>query len=120
MNTFPGGTLNHGLIATNVNPSIIPANGLPTTDRVLLADATISASPNNVASLRDTYSYINIPTGMGGVGALKFHNSPHVNGRKALGGNLVMCDNHVEWRKLGFLHVGSIPDNSGPVPAFWW
>ncbi len=119
-NTFPGGSSNHGLISTNVNPSIQPTNGLPATDWVLLADATITAAGDRDETKRDSYSYVNISTGSGGVAGLPSHSSPHVNGNKALGGNLCLCDNHVEWRKLAFLHVRSVLSNGGPVPAVWW
>jgi hypothetical protein len=54
------------------------------------------------------------------VGGLDYHNSPHINGRIALGGNLVMLDNHVEFRKLATMTVHSVLSNGGPVPAFWW
>jgi prepilin-type N-terminal cleavage/methylation domain-containing protein len=118
-NTFPGGTVaNHGLVATNINVSIIPTNRVPATDWVLLADATITAAGKRDENSRDTYSYVNIETGSAGVGELKAHNSPHVNGPKALGGNLLMCDNHVEFRKLRDMHVRTTI--SGNLPTFWW
>jgi prepilin-type N-terminal cleavage/methylation domain-containing protein len=119
-NTFPGGNSNHGLIATNVNTFLLPTNGLPPTDWVVLADATITAAGDRDETKRDSYSYVNINTGSGGVAGLDKHSSPHIYGTKALGGNLCMCDNHVEWRKLQFLHVRSVLSNNGPVPAFWW
>jgi prepilin-type N-terminal cleavage/methylation domain-containing protein len=122
-NTFPGGSSNHGLIAPNVNIYIIPpsnsTNG-PVSDRVLLADATITAAGDRDESKRNAYSYINIATGSAGVSNLVTHSSPHVNGTKAAGGNLLMCDNHVEWRRLAEMHVRSVLSNVGPVPAFWW
>jgi len=119
-NTFPGGSQNHGLIATNVNPSIIPTNNMPGSLRVLVADATITAAGDRNELLRDTYSYVKIPTGSGGVTGLQYENSPHVNGITAAGGNLLMCDIHVEWRRLDDMHIRSILSNNGGVPAFWW
>jgi prepilin-type N-terminal cleavage/methylation domain-containing protein/prepilin-type processing-associated H-X9-DG protein len=119
-NTFPGGTVNHGIVATNINPSIVPTNRVPSTDRVLLADATITASGDRDEAKRETYSYVKVGTGSGGVGTLDAHSSPHVNGRQALGGNVFMCDGHVEFRKLRAMHVRSVAANGGPVPAFWW
>jgi prepilin-type N-terminal cleavage/methylation domain-containing protein len=118
-NTFPGGSSNHGLMLTNVNVSIIPANSIPVTDRVLLADATITAAGNITAALKFSYSYINIATGSGG-GGVPFFNSPHVNGSLAAGGNICACDNHVEWRKLDVMIARSVLSNNGPVPGFWW
>ncbi|HZI32805.1 MAG TPA: prepilin-type N-terminal cleavage/methylation domain-containing protein [Candidatus Binatia bacterium] len=119
-NTFPGGASNHGLVAANVNTSTLPSGTNVVTDRVLIADATITAAGDRNESQKDQYSYVNISTGSGGVTGLSSHSSPHVNGHTALGGNLLMCDNHVEWRKLADLHVRSVLSNGGPVPAFWW
>jgi len=118
-NTFPGGSSNHGLQLTNVNTSIFPANSIPSTDRVLLADATITAAGNITASLKFTYSYVNVATGSGG-GGVPFFNSPHVYGSLAAGGNVCMCDNHVEWKKLDGMISRGVLSNSGPVPGFWW
>ena len=119
-NTFPGGASNHGLVPANVNFAIIPTNSIPPPDRVLLADATITDSSNRDENQREKYSFINIKIGSGGVGELKFHSSPHVIGSKATGGNVLMCDNHVEWEKLNVMRVRSVLSNVGPVPAFWW
>jgi prepilin-type N-terminal cleavage/methylation domain-containing protein len=120
-NTFPGGSQNHGLVSTNVNPSIIPTNSMPGSLRVMVADATITAAGDRNELLRDTYSYVNIPTGSGGVNGLASENSPHLSGSKtAAGGNLLMCDVHVEWRRLDNMHIRSILSNNGGVPAFWW
>jgi prepilin-type N-terminal cleavage/methylation domain-containing protein/prepilin-type processing-associated H-X9-DG protein len=119
-NTLSGGNSNHGLIASNVNTTLVPPDSIPPTDWVLLADATITAAGNRDETQRDKYSYINIATGSGGVSGLSAHSSPHVNGSKALGGNVAMCDSHVEFRKLGSLHVRSALSNGGPLPTFWW
>jgi prepilin-type N-terminal cleavage/methylation domain-containing protein len=119
-NTFPGGSQNHGVVSTNVNPSIIPTNSTPQSFRVMVADATITAAGDRNELLRYSYSYVNIPTGSGGVAGLNSENSPHVNGKTAAGGNLLMCDVHVEWRRLNDMHIRSILSNNGPVPAFWW
>ena len=118
-NTFPGGTSNHGLQLTNVNTSIFPANSIPITDRVLLADATITQAGNVSAALKMTYSYVNVPTGALGGGVPAF-NSPHVYGSLASGGNICMADSHVEWRKLQNMISRAVLSNAGPVPGFWW
>ncbi len=128
-NTFPGGSSNHSITPTNVNYSILPTsivNGAIThpapavTERVLLADATITAAGDRNESQREQYSYVKISTGSGGVGGLEAHSSPHVNGKLASGGNLLMLDGHSEWRKLRAMSVRSVLSNGGPVPAFWW
>jgi prepilin-type N-terminal cleavage/methylation domain-containing protein len=120
-NTFPGGNSNHGLVTSNVNTVIATPDGQPSL-RVLLADATITAATDRTVAQRDTYSYVKIPTGSGGVVGLSSENSPHLRGSKtAAGGNILMCDIHVEWRNLDYpMQVRSVLSNGGPVPAFWW
>jgi prepilin-type N-terminal cleavage/methylation domain-containing protein/prepilin-type processing-associated H-X9-DG protein len=115
--TFPGAV---GLQATNVNDSLLPKRiGLmaapPVTDRVMLADATISAAGANPdPALRYTYKYTEIagswPDGK--------HRSPHLNGAFPSGGNLFMLDGHVEWRK--FDKMVNRTDQNGIEPHFWW
>jgi len=122
VNTFPSvtsGPVNHGVNATNINTTILPPASLgSSSDRVLLADVTITPYGNNTESLKTTYSYININNGFLPAG-LTGYNTPHVNGSLALGGNLSMCDGHVEWRKLADLHWRS-DTVTGNMPCFWW
>jgi prepilin-type N-terminal cleavage/methylation domain-containing protein len=117
-NTFPGGSNNHDLQLTNVNTSIFPPYSLPTTDRVLLADTTITPPGDIVAALKFTYPYVGIidnnPPG------ITAYNSAHLNGNVGAGGNVCMCDNHVEWRKLDGMISRAGLSNNGPVPGFWW
>jgi prepilin-type N-terminal cleavage/methylation domain-containing protein len=119
--TFPGTA---GLIPTNYNNTMLPESipnpsgtpsvhpAPPLTDRVLLADGTISQSTEKNPFLRDQYHY----TGISG-GATNVHNTAHLSGRLPAGGNLAMKDTHVEWRKFNLMvpRVGS-----GNVPCFWW
>jgi prepilin-type N-terminal cleavage/methylation domain-containing protein/prepilin-type processing-associated H-X9-DG protein len=121
---------NYPLIATNANtslqpqsvsfgPSIIPAQ-LPS-QRVLVADATISLQSRHDYNQRYTYEYVNITGGS----YPKPHISPHLKGKLPVGGNLGMLDGHVEWRKFenmtirGYGGVGGANDN-GTCPTFWW
>jgi prepilin-type N-terminal cleavage/methylation domain-containing protein/prepilin-type processing-associated H-X9-DG protein len=129
VNTFPGGESNHGLVATNINTSILPTEikyGFITmpppsvSKRVLLADATITPPGDISEAQKMSYSYVDIPTGAGGVTGLPYHNSAHVDGRLAMGGNLCMLDGHVEWRKLADMYPRTVLSNMGPVPGFWW
>jgi prepilin-type N-terminal cleavage/methylation domain-containing protein/prepilin-type processing-associated H-X9-DG protein len=119
-NTFPGGESGyHGLQPTNINTTVMTPLSLgPIANRVLLADCTITPNGDYTESQKYTYSYINInngflPTGITG------YNSPHVNGTLALGGNLCMCDGHVEWRLLADLHWRSNLVTPA-MPDFWW
>jgi len=116
--TFPGSP---SLISTNVNSkttadSIVDSAGAPLpvpspTDRVLLADATLSLPGQNNVLLRDKYKYTGI---MGG--ASEAHNSPHLNNKVPAGCNVAMLDGHAEWRKF----VLMIPRTQGGTPVFWW
>lgn len=118
VNTFPGGfNNNHGVKPANVNTNMVPPIRFgPAADRVLLADATITANRKNTDNLRETYSYVKIVAPDGTP-----FNSPHVNGALAAGGNLCMCDNHVEWAKLNVMHARSTLDSpDSKVPTFWW
>ena len=81
--------------------------------RVLLADATISQSGQNSAALRFTYNYTNLQGGYP-----MAHTSAHLVGRFPVGGNLAMLDGHVEWRKFIDMTPRSAPGAISPV--FWW
>jgi prepilin-type N-terminal cleavage/methylation domain-containing protein len=111
--TFPG-TAN--VMPTNENASIIPtaiAAGnitLPVpsaSERVLLADATISAANNELNRTRNTYIGIN--------GGWAGHRTPHLNGIIPAGGNVCMLDSHTEWRNFDVMRVRTL---NGPY--FWW
>jgi len=80
-------------------------------ERVLLADATISDFGQNNESQRNNYNYVNISGGYP-----KPHLSPHLNGKIPQGGNVSMLDGHVEWRKFSDMH----PRTTGSTPTFWW
>ena len=120
------------LIKTNANPTIHPQPVQygpilippgPSTDRALIADATISNTGQHDESKRfdPSYSYANITTGS----YSKPHLSAHLKGRVPAGGYLGMLDGHVEWRKFEKMHVrgyggaGGGLDN-GSCPTFWW
>jgi prepilin-type N-terminal cleavage/methylation domain-containing protein/prepilin-type processing-associated H-X9-DG protein len=111
------------LMATNQNPSIIPQ---PTqlgpvlvppesaSQRVLAADATLSAGTDEVN--RQFNNYVSVQGGyQNPIGTIKPHISPHLLKTMPVGGNLVMLDGHVEWRKFPQMHVRTIA-----APYFWW
>ncbi len=115
--TFPNtATLN----PDDANPSIIPQPRrrildllppVPVTERVLLADATISAPGQNNPAQKGSYNWTDIAGGY-----RVHHTSPHVQGRLPLGNNVAMLDGHVEWRKFQVL----LPHTTGGSPVFWW
>jgi prepilin-type N-terminal cleavage/methylation domain-containing protein/prepilin-type processing-associated H-X9-DG protein len=124
-----------GLIKTNANPTVQPQAVQfgpilvlpgPITERVLVADATISLPPQHDESQRWTYNYTEIDTGSYSSGGVKKnHITNHLKGKFPAGGNLGMLDGHVEWRKFEKMHVrgyggaGGGIDN-GTCPTYWW
>ena len=108
------------LIQSNWNSSILPEPlpppyqampPQPTTDRVLIADATISQPGQNNKTAVGTYNFTSI------VGGYRLpHTSPHLAGRIPLGGNVGMKDGHGEWRKFRLME----PRTTGGAPVFWW
>jgi prepilin-type processing-associated H-X9-DG protein len=117
-NTFPG---NPGVAATNINPTLTPTPVLVAfgvyssplaSQRVMLADATLSAPDQNNPAARYTYNYVSI---QGGYATAE--TSAHLAGHFPVGGNLGMLDGHVEWRKFD----GMTPRTTGTTsPVFWW
>jgi prepilin-type processing-associated H-X9-DG protein len=119
------------LIKTNANPTIHPQPVQfgpitimpgPITERVLVADATISRTDERDVTKKFSggYHYTDV---MGSFP--KPHLTPHMKGTVPLGGNLCMLDGHVEWRKFdkmtvrGYGGAGGAQDN-GTCPTFWW
>jgi prepilin-type N-terminal cleavage/methylation domain-containing protein/prepilin-type processing-associated H-X9-DG protein len=124
------------LIVTNQNPSLHPQpvqygpamiSPGPASDRVMVADATLSLQSQHDYSQRNTYEYTTITGGsyVGVDGVPKPHITAHLNGRLPAGGNIGMLDGHAQWRKWqdmtvrGYGGVGGAQDN-GSCPTFWW
>jgi prepilin-type processing-associated H-X9-DG protein len=107
--TFPGASI----IASNANVTLVASGNPPpnSSQRVLIADATISQPGQSNLNQRNLYSYTAI---MGGYS--KSHLSAHLDGRLPIGGNLAMLDGHVEWRDFEKM----IPRTQGSAPVFWW
>jgi type II secretory pathway pseudopilin PulG len=110
------------LNATNYNETIIPQSikyvttMLPApsiSERVMIADATLSLPGQNLASAARTYNFTDVPGGYS-----KHHISPHLNGKLPAGGNLGMLDGHAEWRR--FQKMIGRTDNGSGSPVFWW
>jgi len=119
------------LCPTNYNPTIIPqamqygpslVGPWPISDRVLVADATLSRNTefSETAKFSGGYHYTDIDTG----GYFKHHVTPHMKGSVPSGGNLGMLDGHVEWRKFELMHVranGTVwPSLNSSCPTYWW
>ena len=113
-----GGSIN----PTNWNAALTPqtvVTGIASwppplaSQRVLVADAVLSAPGQNNETNRETYNYTSIPGGT----PTKMRTS-HLDGFLPAGGNLGMLDGHVEWRAFQQMHVRT-PVGSG-TPVFWW
>ena len=120
------------LCPTNQNRSIIPeptpygpitVPAEPVSERVLLADATMSRNSENDENKKYTggYHYTDIDTGS----YPKHHLSAHVgNGGVPIGGNLGMLDGHAEWRKFEKMHVRASgilwPSLNTSCPTYWY
>jgi prepilin-type N-terminal cleavage/methylation domain-containing protein/prepilin-type processing-associated H-X9-DG protein len=103
--------------ATNITESFNPAPwNLPggqtlnpgPTERVIVADGTLSDRANEADPSRNSYRKI-----VGGWS--KPHDSAHLANNLPLGGNLLFLDGHVEWRKFAKMKVRTTGE-----PAFWW
>jgi prepilin-type N-terminal cleavage/methylation domain-containing protein len=95
------------------NSPTLPA--LSNTDRVLLADATISTPANGTYANRLTYNYLSVPGGFTPRGVVKPHITPHLKGKIPEGGNVGFKDGHVSWRKFDQMNQVAIGGQS-----FWW
>ncbi len=78
----------------------------PNSERVLVADATLSGGQTP----DPTSNFTDIPGGFS-----KTHTSPHLSGRVPAGGNLGFKDGHVAWRKFDDMRV-----RTATGPWFWW
>jgi competence protein ComGC len=105
--------------ATNQNSTMLPEmikNGstyLPApaaSDRVLVADATISFGTTLPGYTHPENNYTTISGGFS-----KPHTSPHLNGNIPVGGNVGFKDGHVVWRKFELM-----TPRTTSLPAFWW
>ena len=117
------------LAAQNQNKTIlperIPLNTLPNSptinpplsDRVLMADATISASATTTYLNRYKDNFVQVPGGYAPPPTLtpKPHTSPHLKGDFPAGGNIGFKDGHVEWRRFDDMQPRAV---SGI--GFWW
>jgi prepilin-type processing-associated H-X9-DG protein len=108
--------------STNWNPTLTPqpiAFGPAilspplVSQRVLVADATLSLVGQNNEANRATYNYTSIPGGFSST-----MRTSHVDRFLPAGGNLGMLDGHVEWRAFQQMHVRTPP--AAGTPVFWW
>jgi prepilin-type N-terminal cleavage/methylation domain-containing protein len=116
---FSGGVLlreenkNTTILSEPVGPAPNLKTNVPNTDRVVVADATISENP--VPHPNAAGSFVNVNGGYAPNGVQKPHISPHLKGTRPDGGHLAFKDSHVEWRKFARMEQRA---SSGR--GFWW
>ena len=102
--------------ATNITESFNPkpwrmSNGIEynpgPSDRVIVADGTLSDGANEVDRTRNRYTQVD--------GGWRGHQAPHLNGRLPAGGNLLFLDGHAEWKKFQQMVI-----RTDGGPSFWW
>ncbi|MCL4177900.1 MAG: type II secretion system GspH family protein [Verrucomicrobia bacterium] len=110
--------INSGRVrATNITESFNPApwnmtdgttyNPSPT-ERVIVADATLSNGENEINRNLNTYTGID--------GGWRGHQAAHLGPQKIpVGGNLLFLDGHAEWKRFEAMTV-----RTTGTPAFWW
>jgi type II secretory pathway pseudopilin PulG len=94
-------------VTTATYLNVVPANS----ERVLLADATISENlGGTAANPAPAGSFVFVPGGFGVP-----HLSPHLKGTLPAGGNLAFKDGHVAWRKFS-----EMSQRATQGRGFWW
>ncbi|HLP76152.1 MAG TPA: type II secretion system protein [Candidatus Paceibacterota bacterium] len=108
------------LISTNRNTSMRPSVSTaaspvqPDSDRVLVADATISEIPAGTPAVPGPAgSFVTVAGGFPVP-----HLSPHLKGSLPAGGNLAFKDGHVDWRDFSKMSQRVITSSSSR--GFWW
>jgi prepilin-type N-terminal cleavage/methylation domain-containing protein len=116
---FSGGVLlreenkNTTLSSELVGPAPNLKTNMPLTERVVIADATISENPTiqpNAAG-----SFVSVNGGYAPHGVVKPHLSPHLKGPRPEAGHLAFKDSHVEWRKFE-----RMAQRASSGRGFWW
>jgi type II secretory pathway pseudopilin PulG len=88
----------------------------PNSERVLLADATISENTGGTPALPNAAgSFTSVAGGFSVNGIPMPHLSPHLKGILPAGGNLVFKDGHVDWRKFAEMRQRATSQR-----GFWW
>jgi prepilin-type N-terminal cleavage/methylation domain-containing protein len=88
---------------------------IPTAERVVMADCTISVGIATPGYLHPENDYVTIDGGFTQNGTVYPHLSAHLNGNIPLGGYVGFKDGHIEWRKF----VQMLPRTDRGV-VFWW
>ena len=112
------------------DPSLGPAGAtvyIPPSQRVLLADATISAPNQSNLTQASTYQWtLHTESGYPGLaswmktpyGPWRGSSTDHMNTLTPAGGNVAMLDGHVQWRPFTNMLPRTVSGYGGDV--FWW
>lgn len=100
---------------TKLQPEALGGISVPVAERVLIADAIISASATLPGFSNPGNNYSSINGGFQQNGKVYPHLSPHLKGTVPAGGDVGYKDGHAEWRKFNVM----VPRTSG-APYFWW
>jgi prepilin-type N-terminal cleavage/methylation domain-containing protein len=112
-------TLQPETIAVNSLPEAPRMPPQPNSDRVLIADATISRSASDSYATRNSANFTSVDGGYAPHGVTKPHITPHLNGSLPAGGTLGFKDGHGAWRK--FDAPGTHMDQRAVSGVgFWW
>lgn len=83
------------------------------TDRVLAADASLTAGGQYTYASKGTYNWTDI------VGGYTIHHTtPHLKGNLPSGCNILLLDGHADWRKYADMECRVTGANGSP--GFWW
>jgi hypothetical protein len=88
----------------------------PNAQRVLVADAILSAAATLPGFSHPQNNYTSIAGGFVQKGASYPQTSPHLNGSLPAGHNLGFKDGHVEWHPFD----GTVVPRNSSAPYFWW
>ena len=103
------------IVITNITESMNPKAWIVkgqevnpgASERVTVADGTLSNGDNETDRSRNTYKGID--------GGWKGHQSAHLEGKLPAGGNNLYLDGHTQWVKFSLMHVRTTDS-----PSFWW
>jgi hypothetical protein len=112
-------TMQPETVAVNTLPGSPVLQPQPNSDRVLIADATISRSSSDSYATRNSANFTEVDGGYAPHGVTKPHITPHLNGSIPAGGTLGFKDGHGAWRKFDAAGTHMDQRASSGV-GFWW
>ncbi|HEX7652166.1 MAG TPA: hypothetical protein VF607_01590, partial [Verrucomicrobiae bacterium] len=93
---------------------------VPVSDRVLVADAILSANAATPSYSNPGNNYVSVPGGFQINGVTYNHTSPHIKGVVPQGGDVAYKDGHVVWHKFNDPQNPMTLRSYIGTPNFWW